>query len=1270
MPRLRSFIIVLAGLLALTSVGYAADDQVEITGTAYGKLINLIHFDYKTATRPTGTADDSRFDDPSFYVGPTKQFYIPVADPDFSAGDPSIVASISTLTDDCDTDGCKLQGFIWSDVIGWIVLDGTIINNAITDPDDGGVGDKYPPDMYPRIKDTGTLTGFAWNEVTGWIKLAANDNAGTITLPENQSNADWGVWLDIEANEIINDNGTPAVPDDDIRMGRPFHGYAWSETMGWIKFFKEASDTSDFDFGVYTTWIPDDTPPKILSPSTVWFATGVNTGYIPGENQPEHIIWNHFMEDMESGLKSTLEGSEVSVAAVAEPGNNICAAHAPLPQNVVISTSSATQYKIADLTIPMVGNLQDVPKGFCKYRLNAKVLNGVNLPTYIGDTFLPPCDTYGDAAACNADSDCSWTGAVCDFKTPPNVRDEIIIYVRAGHFDDTESHISLAGGDSQAIADGTDFVKYEVALRDLVGNPIIPIDCSTPDDPPGTNPQYQYDGCPGREVTVTGNFTNELLFDLTQPAPPAPYLTPARYSDAGVAASGIGLLDSDASFEIFKPDNLYNYQVELASYAPSRTFTQVSDYQVPLDLDFRIDSFEYLIDNDELPATHLIEVPPDSGTFIPDPASVTNACAEPGPPNCTHAFNSGFDLGAMPACDLSVPPNCNNYGFAVNPLNFSSPVATSNPEVTSDSGETLEVLNLSVPANVSFAINNVSANSLAVGDGGLSIDHVFQYYSPTRNSTLAMMETQRILPLSDPEAPDEYLAWSSPFQTCSYCTRYEWFDGEHSALSGLSDQDAEDSVFHSFYQQFNPIYPPDTEPAKFMFDFDVPTDITAHGYYEIIGREPVPYQHTYIGPLPPDPGEDRDNPAFWDENGLIDRSDSADLGLSAGTPATPASISKEIKFTPEQFMGGIKINDIELRLIQEIGYRFGNQPVFSVFAQSPLISGLKVRDVGLEAVGPVIGEELVTGRKFDVISRTDNLDLQKIIRYNAVQMKSSIDAPCPANGVTFTFEETDCVYHDTVNDTKFAYYYGAPGDLLTIGDGTDLAAPSMPYTLIVEGGADVLIRSNLYYTPGEPRASVGIIVIAENIGQGADVYISPAITNMVGTLYAEGSVMSGAPGTVFYGGGTGNVQDLRNQLYWRGSLASRNTIGGTGQDPVRIPDGITCEPGDTDLSCAQRYDFDYMRRFTAVVDGGASSIVGGGLFSGGGCCGTGCAPPIAEGTCQYGTLPTSVILTGTQINEAESELAVFFVEPDPRTLSYPPPGFTVPKSFEFIQEIR
>ena len=130
-----------------------------------------------------------------------------------------------------------------------------------------------------------------------------------------------------------------------------------------------------------------------------------------------------------------------------------------------------------------------------------------------------------------------------------------------------------------------------------------------------------------------------------------------------------------------------------------------------------------------------------------------------------------------------------------------------------------------------------------------------------------------------------------------------------------------------------------------------------------------------------------------------------------------------------------------------------------------------------------------------------------------------------------------------------------------------------------------------------------------------------------------------------------------------GSIASRNTIAGAGQE--KVPEGIGCLPGDTRLNCAQRYDLDYLRRFTAVIDdiAGKSYIINSGKFSGGGKC--------PGGNCSYdGLLPTIVTLIVDQIDETNSELAPFFIEQDPRTFNNPPPGFTVLVGLESIQEIR
>ena len=160
--------------------------------------------------------------------------------------------------------------------------------------------------------------------------------------------------------------------------------------------------------------------------------------------------------------------------------------------------------------------------------------------------------------------------------------------------------------------------------------------------------------------------------------------------------------------------------------------------------------------------------------------------------------------------------------------------------------------------------------------------------------------------------------------------------------------------------------------------------------------------------------------------------------------------------------------------------------------------------------------------------------------------------------------------------------------------------------------------------------------------------------------------MSNVNGGVYYGGGTGNITELANQLYWRGSIASRNTIAGAGQQSK--PEGVSCESADTLFTCAQRYDLDYLRRFTPVIDstnGNFTRIANNGLFSGGGSCDP------ATGRCSLGLLPSVIKLDADQhINTATSQTATVYVEKDTATVNNPPPGFSIISGLESQQEIR
>ncbi len=1333
--KLQSFLILFVGLLILSGKTYALG--VPITGTSFGDKIGLIHFDYKTAEEPVG---NTNFDntDSKYYVGPTKQFYVSPQDEIFDGldplttfvpGDKTVTAHISVEEEDCTIDGCLLTGFLWSDKIGWIVIDGKQINTAVSTASgftgqENGSGDPYPSYMYPRIKmvpiapnNRVSITGYGWNEYTGWLRFSSDDagTIGVVTDVNTQELEDWGTWLEIneDMQKILVDEG--AEDESEILLGRNLHGYAWSEKLGWIKFSAEATDTFDFNFGALTVWVPDKKPPVFLGPDKVWFATGVNTG---DHDNATTIVWDQFAADDESGINS--ETTEVYVkfdenfidhcGAFIPAKESIGRNTYPFPSNYPVSAEVLDKLNgsILSLSLPLLGMVENIPSGFCKYEIHAKIVDLVKNTIYIGDHFINP--------AINDDIDPA--------DPPSPTANPITVFVRAGNYSAENSEVKFPAGESEsAIADGKEAIKYRVDLKDIAGNPIVDINCNDyPDEP-----YYQYDECPERRVSITATLENDLVYDLIQGTPSMPYLTPVRHSEASVETTGNDLLakvhgsivtDSEGvETTTINPEYLWDgteannanknkweipvhrlgledhYPLEIASFAPNISYL-ASDKTTP-SRSLEIKSFNYFISNDELPATSKIITEVEPLTLSDDSRTIIEACNEPsnGSPSdivCVNPNNetdpdNGYDPGALNMFNAKC-----STGIATAPhsscLTFIPPIFTDNPNLIA--GGISNVLSLSVPANLTFDINNISSkeidttHSVAGSRGGLSIDNVFQYYSD--NPSVALMELHRITTPSE-SGQDGNLAWTDPFEPCDYCTRFELFDGSHSSLIG--DISANNSPFHGVYQAFHSGF-------KFSYDFGIESTsgIQTDGTYTITGRESIPQ----IYKADPETGEY--------PNGQIDRSDPANLKIGSGSIGSAAKVlNKELQFTPEKFIP-VTINDIKFQVVQEIAYRFADQDLFTIYAsEEPLITDIDVKDIGLEAIGTVAGDQIVTDRQFDVVSTDSTRDLQEQIRRNVAEMTASI-TPCPVKELTsdetdiYGFELSgDCTTTDNVNGTMIAFYEGTSDEELVLGDGvSDLVAPNMPYTIIVQGGANVFIKSNIIYN--DDNASLGIIVIAENIGDGANTYISPVPTNIATTLYTEGSVISrpegsvlanatavpkiNDPSLVYYGGSAGNVQDLGSQLYWQGSIASRNTIGGAGQE--KVPEGIDCLDGDGRLNCAQRYDFDYLRRFTAVNEEAredpeddnsdliivASKIANNGKFSGGGSCDN------ETGLCIQGPIAKTPPLikldaSGFIIEDPTiSQLAPFFVEKDPRALNNPPPGFTLSGGLDSTQVIR
>jgi hypothetical protein len=152
---------------------------------------------------------------------------------------------------------------------------------------------------------------------------------------------------------------------------------------------------------------------------------------------------------------------------------------------------------------------------------------------------------------------------------------------------------------------------------------------------------------------------------------------------------------------------------------------------------------------------------------------------------------------------------------------------------------------------------------------------------------------------------------------------------------------------------------------------------------------------------------------------------------------------------------------------------------------------------------------------------------------------------------------------------------------------------------IVVRWANLWIMRDMYYT--DTQSILGVVVQKDDNGNGGNLYVSPGITNMVGTYVLDGSIIS-------YNGFSElwfntPASTLRNQLLIYGSIVSENSIGwsraATPICPTLIP-LWACT-----LEVAQTYDLNYLRRYYLVGNNPSiGSVVIGWWTCGAGICGT------------------------------------------------------------------
>ncbi len=272
-------------------------------------------------------------------------------------------------------------------------------------------------------------------------------------------------------------------------------------------------------------------------------------------------------------------------------------------------------------------------------------------------------------------------------------------------------------------------------------------------------------------------------------------------------------------------------------------------------------------------------------------------------------------------------------------------------------------------------------------------------------------------------------------------------------------------------------------------------------------------------------------------------------------------------------LAGVKYNPVTRSLIwYGMNYWVGRVP-FGIAGTAPIdpITGLPITppdsitsttvSAGFEWRVKVLGNiggnsafDTLTalGSRFNASLMNDTLQR---IRKNVALLTRNVTlstTPKTVNNSIF-IKDTDVVYSTIRASTSF------PNDSID--------------SLIIIGG-DLIIDSNVL-EPVVKKNPKGIIVLKNEAGVGGNIIVTNSVKIIESSIFTEGSLYSGNSKSDLYNDTTAEVTALwENQLYIRGSLISRNTIGGSFTAPA------TCVYGETDCTSTKSipYDLNYFRQ--------------------------------------------------------------------------------------------
>lgn len=363
-----------------------------------------------------------------------------------------------------------------------------------------------------------------------------------------------------------------------------------------------------------------------------------------------------------------------------------------------------------------------------------------------------------------------------------------------------------------------------------------------------------------------------------------------------------------------------------------------------------------------------------------------------------------------------------------------------------------------------------------------------------------------------------------------------------------------------------------------------------------------------------------------------------------------ANSSQIITFnlTPRLILGSVIDTSSSVTFETEVAYKLNgaSSHTYHDSLTRDLNSGLITNQIDIKglASGDKI-HDITSGQNINVSGNMSFNEISEEIRKNVAEITRNETAG------TLNATITNWATGNQINNGKTLYYEDNNSDtvvdnLIISGDNTNCPPNLTPCfkiddsqgSIIIIGG-DVYIKSNIVYS-GNDKGSFGLIVIKDNNGKGGNIYVDPAVTNIAGGYYAEGAMMSAQDS------GSDGIQEsevfdgftdkgaLKNQLFIKGTLISRNTIGGSRQTIPEYPEGYSqssCTTGSDAQKCAERFDLNYVRNFATS----GSTVLNGGVRA-----------------------------VGTDGSETTSDSA-FVIKYDPRIQTNIPPGFEMRADMNF-----